>query len=127
MADAADMDRIIFVWNAEKNLKGRCVAVVDFLRQQHSCSLCEIAYHTVKPRAEWEEYKQSLGVPVAEIYKNQLSPEQAACVAGEYPAVLGQTGTRYVRLLDSRAIEACEGDLNTFKAKLGATLAGYAA
>lgn len=127
MAEPGQIDRVIFVWNAEKNLKGRCVAVVDFLRQQHSCSLCEIAYDTVKPRAEWEEYRQSLGIPTEEIYKNQLSPEQQVCVEGEYPAVLGRIGAQYVRLLNSRDIEQCGGDLSTFKARLDARLAGYVA
>lgn len=127
MSDAEEIDRLIFVWNAEKNLKGRCVAVVDFVKQQHSCSLCEIAYHTVKPKAEWEQYMQSLGIPTEELYKDQLTPGQRACVKGEYPAVLGRIGARYVRLLDSRDIKACEGDLSAFKLSLHAKLAGHVA
>src|SRR3546814_1892819 len=64
----------------------------------HSCSLCEIAYHTVTPKHDWKSYKAGLGIPIQELYKNQLTDEQRHCIAGEYPAVLGKLGEQYVRL-----------------------------
>src|SRR3546814_629842 len=126
MGESKRIECVVFVWNAEMNLKGACVAVTDFVKQQHSCSLCEIAYHTVTPKHDWKSYKAGLGIPIQELYKNQLTDEQRHCIAGEYPAVLGKLGEQYVRLLGKQEIDACEGDLIAFKEKLDARLALYA-
>ncbi len=127
MSEPKRIESVIFVWNAEMNLKGACLAVVDFVQQRHSCSLCEIAYHTVTPKSDWKSYKTGFDIPIQELYKNQLSADQRDCIAGEYPAVLGKIGDQHVRLLGKQEIDACEGDLNTFREKLDAKLAIYIA
>lgn len=127
MTESNHIDRIIFVWNGEMNLKGACIALGDFIRQEHSCSLCEIAYHTVRPKHDWKTYKADLGIPIKELYKNQLSTAQRHCAAGQYPAVLGEIGQKYVKLLGKPEIDTCNGDLDAFKAKLDAELAQYVA
>jgi len=118
-----DVDRIYFVWNAEHNLKGACLAVADFIQNKHSCSLCEIAYHTVTPKQDWKGYKQALSIQVEELYRNQLSQAQAEAAGHEYPAVLARRGERTVKLLGKAEIDACNGDLDRFRALLDSRLA----
>lgn len=121
------VDRIYFIWNAEYNLSGAYVTLLDIIRNQHSCSLCEIAYHTVTEKQTWRDYKAALGIPVQEIYKNRLSADQVAAAQQEYPVVLAQMGQALVKLLGKAEIDACGGDLDIFKEKLNAKLAGYTA
>jgi len=121
------IERIYFVWNADYNLSGAYVTLLDIIRNQHSCSLCEIAYHTVTEKQAWRDYKAALGIPIEEIYKNRLNADQVATAQREYPVVLAQTGGRLVKLLGKAEIDACTGNLDMFKEKLNAKLASYAA
>lgn len=120
------VDCIYFVWNAEHNLKGACLAIADFVQNKHSCSLCEIAYHTVTQKGDWKDYKQALSIPVEEMYRNQLSEEGAKAAGHEYPAVLARVGNHTVKLLGKAEIDACDGDLDKFKELLDSRLARYA-
>ena len=121
------IEHIYFIWNADYNLSGAYVTFLDIIRNQHSCSLCEIAYHTVTEKQAWRDYKAALGIPVQEIYKNRLTAEQVTVAEQEYPVVLAQTGQALVKLLGKAEIDACAGNLDRFKEKLNAKLAGYAA
>ena len=120
------VERIYFVWNADHNFKGACLAIVDFVQNKHSCSLCEIAYHTVTPKQGWKDYKLALSIPIEELYRNQLSPQQADAADHEYPAVLAQVENITVKLLSKAEIDACGGDLGRFEEALNARLARYA-
>lgn len=119
------IERIYFVWNADFSLKGGIRALSDVLQQQHSCSLCEIAYHTITQKSGWKAYKKSLGVPCQEPCRNQLNRALVAAAGGKFPAVLAKTTDNAVVLLNNDDIDSCDGSLEKFKIKLDSKLAQY--
>lgn len=119
--------RITFVWNADFSLAGGVRALQEVAKGEHSCSLCEIAYHRVTQTKEWKAYKAELstqfGADIRQPCKNQLSAAERAIASTDYPCVLAHTRDGVVKLLGQSAIDACEGNFAVFRKKLDAALA----
>lgn len=120
-----NIERIYFVWNADFSLKGGIQALSDVLQQQHSCTLCDIAYHRITQKSGWKAYKKSLGIPYQEPCRNQLNSALIEAAHGKFPAVLAKTSTGAIVLLDSESIDSCDGSLEQFKVKLNLKLAQF--
>ena len=120
------INKISFVWNADFSLAGGLNALQELVKGEHSCSLCEIAYHKVRQTSEWKEYKKvlkkKLACEIEEPCKNQLSKELYEASKGVFPTVLIHTNTGIVSLLAGKAIDDCDGDFNCFQGKLDEAL-----
>ncbi len=55
-----NVNKISFVWNADFSVAGGINALQELVTGEHSCSLCEIAYHKVRQTKEWKNYKKVL-------------------------------------------------------------------
>ena len=114
--------RITFVWNADFSIAGGIRALQEVVEGEHSCTLCEIAYHRVTQTKEWKSYKKSLaksyGAEIRQPCKNQLSKQERLITEKDFPAVLAHTNNGVVKLLGGNAIDNCNGDFNQFKSKL---------
>lgn len=120
------ISRITFVWNADFSVSGGINALKEIIEGKHSCSLCEIAYHTVTQTKEWKSYKKHLSkqydADIREPCKNQLKKEEVAIAVHDYPAVLAHTSEGIIKLLGGEDINGCSGSFNAFKEKLDAAL-----
>lgn len=119
--------RITFVWNADFSLSGGLRALKEVVAGVHNCTLCAIAYHRVSQTSEWKDYKRRLAselkAEIREPCRNQLSDAEAAAAAGDYPAVLIHTSDGVHKVLGSREIDACRGDVAAFRLTLDEALA----
>ncbi len=124
----AELQKIVFVWNADFSVAGGVRALKEMLSGQgHSCTLCEIAYHRVKQTDGWKDYKQTLrdrlNVQIEEPCKNQIDVEQYEAADGDFPAVLAHIDGRITKLLGSAEIDRCDGKFEPFREQLDAALA----
>lgn len=119
MADAFDgIDALYFVWNADWSIGGALQATADFIRGVESCALCEIAYAGVKEKSGWKDCKASIPVPIETLCRNQLDDRLRAAAGDAFPVVLAERGDRVDVIMGPDAIEACQGDVEAFKAAL---------
>jgi len=113
---------IKFVWNADFSLSGGINALKEVVSGEHSCTLCEIAYHRVRQTKDWKNYKKSLqkkyGCEVREPCRNQLSINEKKHIGLNYPTVLAITDDGFRTLLAGHEIDGCDGDFETFRSKL---------
>ena len=118
----AELRKLVFVWNADFSFAGGIRALKEAAAGEHSCTLCEIAYHRVTQTGDWKAYKKALGVEVREPCRNQLKADQIEAAAGDFPCVLAHTDGGIVKLLGAAAIDACDGQFEPFKKALDTAL-----
>lgn len=122
----SNIKRITFVWNADFNVQGGLNALKEIVKGEHSCSLCEIAYHKVTQTKEWKSYKKHLSkqydASIKEPCKNQLKKSELAIAVHDYPTVLAHTDKGVVKLLGGDDINSCSGDIKLFRKKLDEAL-----
>jgi hypothetical protein len=119
----AEIRKLVFVWNADFNLAGGIRALKELAAGEHSCTLCEIAYHRVTQTGDWKAYKKALGVEVREPCRNQLKADQLQVAAADFPCVLAHTDNGIVKLLGAAEIDACNGQFEPFRRSLDEALA----
>lgn len=116
------ISKITFVWNADFSIASGIRALKEAVAGEHSCTLCEIAYHRVTQTAEWKVYKNELQTryrcEIREPCRNQLKPVQLEALQDDYPAVLAEGNSGSHILLGSGDINQCQGQFLAFKEKL---------
>lgn len=116
------VEKLYFVWNADWSLAGAVQAIQEWLTQTSTCTLCDIAYAGIRPKAEWRRCQAAIPVPVETLCRNQLSPALQAASGDGFPVVIAQTSQGLMRVLGQEAIAACEGDVERFRVALEAAL-----
>lgn len=113
------IDRLYFVYNADS---GTLAAIVDSAKKLLSingCPLCSLTHSLVGERAEWVNCRETIGVPVDYVHRNELTGGMKAAVEGEsLPCVLAQSGDRIVMLLTSDTIRRCNGSIADLRGRL---------
>jgi hypothetical protein len=113
------IDRLYFVYNAES---GALAAIVDSAKKLLSingCPLCSLTHSLAGERAEWRTCKDSMGVAVDYVHRNELTAEMRETIgAQELPCVLAQSGERVVLLLTNETIRRCNGSLADLRGRL---------
>lgn len=122
----AGISRLVFVWNADWSIGGALRAAADFVRGVESCALCDIAYSGIKEKRAFKDCKASIPVPIEALCRNQLDDRLAAAADGEFPAVIAERDGELSVVMGPAAIEACQGDVDAFKAALEAAVAAQA-
>jgi len=110
------------VYDADGGLAGEARYLWNaYVRNQH-CSLCEITHSKVRRRREWAEFVARCGVPFHALHLNELDPELAAFVADDAPCVVAGTDDGFITVLSDTALQACDGSVARFEAKLDEAL-----
>lgn len=117
-----NIKRITFVWNADFSVAGGVRALQEVIKGEHSCTLCEIAYHRVTQTKDWKAYTKELakrhGAEIRQPCRNQLTKEELLGIHYDYPAVLIYTDNGIKKALGSQEINSCNGKFDEFKVKL---------
>lgn len=120
------INRIVFVWNADFSIAGGVNAVKEVVSGQHTCTLCDIAYHRIMQTSEWSSYKKELAnrlhAKIRQPCRNQLDELELVAAAGDYPTVLAHTDKGIIKLLSGGDIDGCDGQFGVFKSKLDAAV-----
>lgn len=116
------IDRILFVYDADGTLAGEAKYWLGTLFGGQHCSLCDITHHRFGKRSAFKECAERIGTPIEYLHRNDLTEAQRS-VAPQLPAVLGESADGLVLLLGATELDGLHGDVNAFEATLTAALA----
>ena len=111
--------RLYFVYNANS---GTLAAIVDSAKKLLSingCPLCSLTHSLAGERDEWKTCRDTMGVPVDYIHRDELTAEMKACVANEpLPCVLARSVGGLTLLLTAETIRRCNGSIADLRGRL---------
>lgn len=112
------VDRLVFVYNADSGLLATIADSARKLLNINGCTLCSLTHSAVGEKSEWTSCKESLGVPVDYVHRDELDARLGSVVQNDLPCVLAETGGALVMLLRSDVIKRCSGSLADFRGRL---------
>jgi hypothetical protein len=119
MPDKETITRLLFVYNANS---GTLAAIVDSAKKLLSingCPLCSLTHSLAGERADWKTCRDTIGVAVDYVHRDELTSEMRASIANEaLPCVLAQTPSRLVLLLTADTIRRCNGSIADLRGRL---------
>jgi len=119
MTQRQPIDRLFFVYNADS---GTLAAIVDSAKKLLSingCALCSLTHSLVGERAEWVSCKDTIGVPVDYVHRDELTPGMKASIGSEQlPCVLAESGNSITLLLTADTIRRCNGSIADLRGRL---------
>lgn len=115
-------ETLIFVYDGDSGLRALMFDVLKKALGREDCSLCEITNSPVGKRSAWRECERRIGLPVAELHRDQL-PTEWNIARGEIPCVLVRAGQSAPALLVRRTeIVACRGSVAALEERIRAAL-----
>lgn len=119
MPDRELITRLYFVYNANS---GTLAAIVDSAKKLLSingCALCSLTHSLAGERTEWKTCRDTIGVAVDYVHRDELTPEMKAVIGSEgLPCVLAQTQKGLHLLLTPDTIRRCNGSIADLRGRL---------
>ena len=113
----ATIERLYVVYNADSDWWSLLVDVVRKLAGRDECPLCTLTHGTTGVRASFRRCKESLGVPVEPVHRDELTPELRA-LGSELPFVAVKTGGALRVLLEKSGVVGLGGDTEALERTL---------
>jgi len=111
--------RLIFVYDADSGIFGLAVDTVKKALLLKGCPLCVITHGIAGEKKDWKECRDSLGVPVDYMHRDEVPADMEALVAGRLPCVVAECADDHREiLLDRGVLDRCRGSVDDFKGKL---------
>ena len=101
--------RLIGVYDADGSLRGELRYVVGRALGRRHCPLCDITHGRVREKEAWRSCREGLPVPFDAVHLDERSADVRAASQGAGSCVLAQTDDGLSILLDTAALESCEG------------------
>jgi hypothetical protein len=115
----ATIERLYVVYNADSDWWSLLVDVVRKFAGRDECPLCTLTHGATGERSSWQECKQSLGVPVEAVHRDELTPPLRALDA-PLPFIAVEASRKLEVLLDKTAVLALEGNTDALERALRA-------
>ncbi len=115
---AHQIDRLVFVYNADSGLLATVADSAKKLLSINGCALCSLTHSTFGAKTEWASCRDSLGVPVDYVHRDELDSRLKTVVQQDLPCVLAETEGELVMLLRSDVIQRCNGSIADFRGRL---------
>ena len=118
------IDRLLFVYNANS---GKWNAILDGAKKLlavDGCPLCSLTHGVFGEKAEWRACKDSFGVPVEYVHRNELSESLRDLTNGQLPCVVARIGTRYEILAGPDVLDRCGKSIAELRGRLVFRAAG---
>ena len=121
--------RYLGVYDADGGLAGELRYVVGHLLGTAECALCDITHSPVRRKRTWDAMVAELDAPFDLRHRNELTEvETLALTPMGLPVVAAELADgAWVELLGRDALDACDGDVDTFARVLRAAVADHAA
>jgi len=104
--------RLIGVYDADGTVVGELSYWIRARLGRAHCSLCDITHGSVRAKPEWTTCRQSLAIPFDTYHRNDQPDRVRVATAEHLPAVVAETTTELIVLLDPEALVACDGSLD---------------
>jgi len=112
--------RYLGVYDADGGLAGELRYVVGHLLGTAECALCDITHSPVRRKRTWDAMVAELDAPFDLRHRNELTEVETLALAPMgLPVVAAELADgRWVELLGRDALDACDGDVDTFAHRL---------
>lgn len=80
--------------------------------------LCSLTHAITGEKSEWKSCKDSIGVPIEYLHRDELNPELRRIVGNDLPCVAAEAGGETIVLLGSDVIARCRGSIPDFRGRL---------
>jgi hypothetical protein len=114
--------RLVGVYNADGSLRGELAYLVGRARGTAHCALCDITHGRLRRRADFDEARARLPVPIDLQHRDEIDQSLADVIDGRYPCVLVLDPDPNM-LLGPDDLEACGGAPDVLVARITAALA----
>jgi len=103
--------KLLFVYNADSSLFKQVGDLIHktISPKTYKCNLCRITYGNLGMKKQWQEFIQSLTLPVQFFYKDELKQEYPELTVIDLPAVLIVNEGKPRLLINSSEINAVHG------------------
>lgn len=115
---ARKVDRLLFVYNADSGTMNAIIDSAKKLLSLNGCPLCSLTHSLAGERSEWQSCKESLGVPVDYVHRDELSESLRALVGNKLPSVVARTGDDEIVLLGPDVIQRCKGSVADLRGRI---------
>jgi hypothetical protein len=132
--------RLVAVYDADGGVRGEAAYVLGKLLGTAHCSLCDITHGLLGRKRVWDVLVADLGVPIELLHRNEQDQALRLMTEGRLPCVVALPSTaseaapapgspaegnpdESVVLLTAGELEACQGDVAHFGARLRTSLA----
>jgi len=123
MDDAAQLVRLIGVYDADHTLRGEVSYWVGARMGRSHCALCDITHGMLRRRAEWNAYIARLDVRFETFHRDDQPDAVRAACGDRAPVVAAELGTgEIILLLDPVALDACGGSVERLADAIDAAL-----
>ena len=112
------IDRLLFVYNADSGALNAIIDSAKKLLSINGCPLCSLTHSLAGERSEWQSCKESMGVPVEYVHRDELSPALRQVVGDRLPSVVAHVGGEEVVLLTPDVIQRCKGSVADLRGRI---------
>ena len=117
-ARGRQIDRLLFVYNADSGVLNSVIDSAKKLLAINGCPLCSLTHSLVGEKSDWQTCRESLGMPVEYVHRNELTAGLRTIVGEQLPCVVAQSGGDLVLLLEPDVIQRCKGSVADLRGRI---------
>lgn len=118
MAQTRSIQRLLFVYNADSGILNSVIDSAKKLLSINGCPLCSLTHSLAGERTEWKSCKESIGVPIDYVHRDELTPQIKSLVGKELPCVLAEADGELAILLPADVVARCKGSVADLRGRL---------
>ena len=102
--------RLVGVYDADGTMLGELSYFLGARLGRTHCALCDITHGLVRQRPAWRAARDELPVEFVTYHRDDQPDDVREAIGDRLPAVVAETASGVVVLLDGDDLEACGGD-----------------
>lgn len=118
MTQRGTIQRLLFVYNADSGTLNAIVDSAKKLLSINGCPLCSLTHSLAGERGEWKSCKESIGVPIDYVHRDELTPRLKNVISRELPCVVAEVDGELTVVLTAEVIARCKGSVADLRGRL---------
>ncbi len=112
------IERLLFVYNADSGVLNSVIDSAKKILAINGCPLCSLTHSLSGEKSDWRTCKESLGMPVEYVHRNELTSSLRTVVGEQLPCVVAQADGDLVLLLEPDVIQRCKGSVADLRGRI---------
>ncbi len=112
------IDRFSFIFDAKSGLGAAIMDSVRKVIRLNGCDLCTITHGLTGEKKEMASCRESLGVPVDYVHRDEMDPQMIEATGNRLPAIVAHSGSSAWLVLDRDVIARCKGSVGDLRGRL---------
>jgi hypothetical protein len=113
------IDRLSFIFDADSGFGAALIDSARKVLRLNGCDLCTITHGITGEKAEMASCRESLGVPVDYVHRDEMDHAMIEATGNRLPAIVAHSGSSAWLLLDRDVIARCKGSVADLRGRLG--------